>query len=59
MVPVASWKRPYDCSTAAAVVAMAVGFSGDSGGHFPFGQHLLDVLLNGIALTGQADRGRS
>ena len=32
---------------------MAVGFGGHSGGHFPFGQHLLDILLNRITLTGQ------
>ena len=32
---------------------MAVGFGGDGSGHFPFGQHLLDVRLHGVAPAGQ------
>ncbi len=32
---------------------MAVSFGGDSGCHFPFRQHLLDVLLHGVTTAGQ------
>ena len=48
MVPVASWKRPRDRSGATALAAGTIGFGGHSGGHFSFGQHLLNILLNGV-----------